>query len=129
MTNSRIGNYVLSQILGEGNFGQVKRGEDEKGNLYAVKIVKRVDNNQASERKLQALRNEAEIMGQLNNDQCRDRIVQFVNFYGNEVEIFDDGSQIPVACLVMELLEEGELFDIVKAGGAIREDIARFYIR
>lgn len=57
-------------------------------------------------------------------------IAKTLDFHANAMWVKSDGSQIPVAIIVLELVTKGELYDYVAtAGGPLPEPIVRFYFR
>jgi serine/threonine protein kinase len=59
-------------------------------------------------------------------------IANVLDFHGNATWQKSDGSSTLVACIILELVENGELFDYVATagvGGPLPESIVRFYFR
>ena len=56
-----------------------------------------------------------------------DHVIRYVEFNTDGVMVKDDGREIEVAYITMELIEGGELFDYVANTGKFSEDICKFY--
>jgi len=57
-----------------------------------------------------------------------DNIVNMKEFNIDGVWEKDSGN-LPIAYIVLELIEEGELFDFIATGGPFSEEICRYYFR
>jgi serine/threonine protein kinase len=124
---SRIGDYTLTKTLGCGITSKVKLAHDSQGNAWAIKIFDKTNPN-VTEGLLKALQSEVGVLKKLNHDN----IVNMKEFSIDGVWEKASGNK-PVAYIVLELLEEGELFDFIaidpETHGPFSEEICRYYFR
>lgn len=121
--SSTIGQYTLGRTLGSGFSAKVKLATDPNGNRFAIKIF-RLDNPENTRRLLQLTENEFNIMRGMDNPH----VLKYIDFSLNSVW-HKKGREIPVAYIVMELVQGGELFDYVANSGPFNEQICRYYAR
>ena len=97
----RLGNYEISQVLGEGGMASVYRARQvNMGRDVAIKVIKTSANN-AEEFTLRFER-EARTVAALNHPHI--------------LKVFDFGQQDDLAYLVMELQPGGSLAELIAAG-------------
>ena len=87
------------------------------GSMVAIKFLNE-DNNYDD------VKTEVDYMKNLNHPN----IVKCIGFKEDGLQVKDDGKEIPVAYIVMELVEFGELYGYV-ANKALRPEICRFYFK
>ena len=94
----RVGDYELCEVLGEGSFATVRRARHTKtGHEFAVKCL---DKQQIEKQHMsKQLKREIAIMRLIKHP----RVVQFYEVLASKTKIY----------LVLELVEGGELFDLV----------------
>lgn len=109
-----VGPYVLGKTLGRGNYGVVKQAINrDTGKAYAIKIVKTdvvVEDKPESDIQL-----EIRIMKALDHKN----IVSLIDVMTSPKRFF----------MVMELVEDGELFDFIVDNGKQDEPAARKYFQ
>ena len=89
--------YKIETTLGKGNFATVKRCKNrETGERFAVKVMSKA---KLTEDMRQAILNEIDILKQIDHP--------------NIVKLFDVFEDERHFCLVMELMNGGELFDLI----------------
>lgn len=109
---------VRERLLGSGTFAQVRLGIDRQtGDKFAVKLIdkKRFSRNHGSDR-CEALKDEVEILRHISHPN----IIKLYDFFENEQSMW----------LVLELVEGGDLFDLLtKNGKGVSESRARTIFR
>ncbi|KAI9710032.1 MAG: hypothetical protein M1828_002335 [Chrysothrix sp. TS-e1954] len=106
----RFGSYTIGRTLGEGEFGKVKLGWQQDGNLQvAVKMIRREKLN--TEGRRMKVDREIEILRRLNHPN----IVQFHERIENQHLIG----------VVLEYAAGGELFDFILKNHYLRDDSAQ----
>lgn len=110
----KIGDYILSQVLGVGSFGKVKLATHElTGERFACKIL---DKSVVRERTLSLqVRKEITVMERLKHPN----IVGLSKVYNTKDKIY----------IIMELVTGGELFEEIIRHKRLDENQARFYFR
>jgi serine/threonine protein kinase len=122
---SQIGNYQLQRTLGTGQYSKVKLGVHlDNGKRYAIKIMKKGD-PKVDATCLNLLKTEVETMSKLSHPN----ILNMLGYSENIDVEKENGSKVPVVCMVLELAEGGELFDYIISGGAFNERTCRFYFK
>lgn len=119
-----LGDYILGHKLGSGQFSKVREGI-KSGNKYAVKYIKKTEDNLLSKACLDLVLNEVKVMSDLNHPN----IVKLHEYSDKGVIERPDGKKVPVLYLVLELITGGELFDYVAIGKRFSEKIARHYFK
>lgn len=110
----RVGDYELSEILGEGSFAVVRRAKHvETGDEFAIKCI---DKSQVEKQKMsKQLKREIAVMKKIKHP----RVVRFHEVLASKTKIY----------LVLELLTGGELFDKLVKEKGFGEDKARHYFQ
>lgn len=97
--------YEFVELIGTGKFSEVYKGVEVATNFYwAIKVIEK---KKLSEQEREMMRSEVAIMRLLNHHN----VVQMK-------EVFEDKQKL---YLVMELVEGGELFDLIKARKVLSE--------
>jgi serine/threonine protein kinase len=122
---SQIGKYQLQRTLGTGKYSKVKLGVHlDNGTRYAIKIMKKQDATDDA-LFLNLLKTEVETISKLSHPNTVNMLE-----YSEDIDVEkENGSKVPVFCMVLELAEGGELFDYVFHGGAFNERTCRFYFK
>ncbi|KAJ3357529.1 NUAK SNF1-like kinase 1, partial [Entophlyctis luteolus] len=111
---SRVGNYLLTETIGEGTFGKVKLSVDiRSGEKLAIKVIQKSKIKTAKQ--MNSVQREVRLMKLLKHPH----IVEVKETLENKEQIF----------LVMELASGGELFDYIAQQCHQDEDMARLYFR
>ncbi|KAL9180634.1 hypothetical protein ACHAXT_011087 [Thalassiosira profunda] len=110
----RVGDYELCEVLGAGSFATVRRARHVKtGREYAVKSL---DKQQIEKQRMgKQLKREIAILRLIEHP----RVVRFYEVLASKTKIY----------LVLELVEGGELFDLLVKEKGFGEDKARFFFR
>ncbi|CAM9400338.1 unnamed protein product, partial [Ectocarpus fasciculatus] len=118
-----MGRFAIGELMGKGMQASVRRGKDlQTGNEVALRIVNR---RQLTPAKLQKLEQEINMM----------KIVSHPNIISLKQVEMDlewqrmDGSTKRVALMVLELADNGELFDYLMYSGHFSDEITRAYMR
>ena len=112
------GRYALGNKLGAGMQAEVRAARDTStGQNVAVKIL---DRSNMKSKTLIALEREVNIMKTISHPNVLD-------LKSAEMDIFFESK--PVAVLVLELAEGGELFDYLMYSGYFEEALARTYMQ
>lgn len=120
---STLDHYTCIKTLGSGISAKVKLGQTADGKRYALKIYDK-SNPSNSAKALETLEKETSSYQKLKHPY----MVNLIDFKDHAIWNKSDGRQIPVAYMVLELLEGGELFDYV----ALKQfpvDICRYYFQ
>lgn len=122
--NLTLDDYSIIRTLGAGYSGVVKLGLHSNSQQYfALKIINKNLNNYA--KVLEDLEKEAKIMHSLDHKYIT-KLIDFktdgVMSSGNEVIEKD------VAYAVLEVAENGEIFDVIFKTGALKENTVRYYL-
>jgi len=120
---SRIGEFVITKTLGAGVTSKVKLATDPQGGVWAIKIFDKANPNVTSSL-IKALRAEVETLKNLSHPN----IVNMKDYNENGVWEKSSGNK-DIAYIVLELISGGELFDFIATGGALPENICRYYFR
>ncbi|KAJ3282388.1 NUAK SNF1-like kinase 1 [Rhizoclosmatium sp. JEL0117] len=110
----RVGDYILTDTIGEGTFGKVKLGiHFQTGEKCAVKAIQK---------------SKIKTVKQMNSVQREVRLMKLLKHphIVDVKETFEDGDQI---FLVMEYASGGELFDYIAQQCQQDENMARVYFR
>ena len=87
--------YKIQRTIGKGSFATVRKAKNRQTNEYvAVKVLSK---RKMAQEDIESLKNEIEIMKTVDHPN----IVRLVDFFEDEAHY----------CLIMELMEGGELFD------------------
>ena len=122
---SQVDQYQIIRKLGAGTFAKVKLALDTcTGVLVALKVMKG-DEASIPQRYLAQRKSEIEALSRLNHPS----IVRILNVNLNAVYMSKSGRQFPVAYIAMELMVNGELFDVISYTGRMEAPIARVYFR
>ena len=121
---SKLGKYTLVRTLGSGANSRVKLAQDENGNYFAIKILKKAD-SERDRRILELVITEVQTMSQLNHSN----MVNLIEYNREGIQTKADGRTKTVFYIVLELASGGELFDYVAQTGAFSEPVARYYFR
>jgi serine/threonine protein kinase len=92
----RINNYTLIDKIGQGSYGKVYQAIDENNNIYAIKVINKI-NNKLCKYELQNIQKEIAIMKKL-------RHKNIVSLY----EVIDDPTEKRVY-IVMQYIENGPI--------------------
>lgn len=112
--SKKIGKYEIGRVLGKGNFSKVRLATDTtNGERYAIKIIDKA--LLARDHLEDQIRREISIMKVLRHKY----IVQMREAFQTTKHMY----------VVMELVEGGELFDMVADQGRLPEDVARKYFQ
>jgi 5'-AMP-activated protein kinase, catalytic alpha subunit len=107
----KVGKYTLGKQLGSGSFGVVKLAVDEDENAFAIKIISL---KLIKEKKLaKQVKREIALMKLLKHKH----IVQLIEVLKSETDLY----------LVLELVQKGELFDLIDVKKKLDEAEARLY--
>jgi 5'-AMP-activated protein kinase catalytic alpha subunit len=111
LAHMKIGKYTLGRPLGSGSFGKVRLAVDEDGNSFAMKIIslKMIKAKKLSTQ----VKREIAVMKLLKHKH----IVQLIEVLKSDTDLY----------LVMELVQSGELFDLIVTKSKLDEDEARHY--
>ena len=113
ITRNILDIYKIEQTIGIGAFARVKRVKHrETGNRYAVKVYQI---NKMSEGEKESMNTEIEILKQIDHPN----IIKLYDVYEDEKYI----------CLVIELMEGGELFDLIHEQKRFSEEQAQEIIK
>lgn len=123
MDRTTLDRYKVLRTLGEGGFSKVKMVEDEHNHRYAAKIFK-TSASQLSERKEENLLNEVNNLKNIHHPN----VLSFIKYQENGRYV-KGGREKKVTYLLMELCENGSLFDFVFKNGFMEESYCRFYFR
>ena len=105
--------YKIEATLGKGNFATVKKCKNRAtGEKFAVKVMSK---KAITDDERQAILNEIEILKQIDHPN----IVKLI-------DVFEDERHF---CLIMELMEGGELFDLIVEKDHFSEAEARNVVR
>ncbi|KAJ3027031.1 UNVERIFIED_CONTAM: Protein kinase [Siphonaria sp. JEL0065] len=110
----RIGDYILTETIGEGTFGKVKLGiHYQNGEKCAVKAIQK---------------SKIKTVKQMNSVQREVRLMKLLKHphIVDVKETLEDGDQI---FLIMEYANGGELFDYIAQQCQQDENMARLYFR
>jgi len=120
-----LGNYILGRTLGSGANSKVKLAtHKDTQQKVAIKILKKSD-TQNDAKFLELVLTEVKTMATLSHGN----IVNFLEYNENATVKKEDGREVPVIYIVLELATGGELFDYVATTGRFSEEIARFYMK
>lgn len=118
-----LGRFAVGELMGKGMQASVRRGKDlQTGVQVALRVV---DRRQLTPAKLQKLEQEINMM----------KIVSHPNVISLKHVEMDiewqrlDGSTKRVAMMVLELADNGELFDYLMYSGHFSDEITRAYMR
>lgn len=118
-----LGRFAVGDLMGKGMQASVRRGKDlQSGTEVALRVVNR---RQLTPAKLQKLEQEINMM----------KIVSHPNVIALKHVEMDiewqriDGSSKRVALMVLELADNGELFDYLMYSGHFSDEITRAYMR
>ena len=118
--------FQLLKELGSGSFGDVylvKAIQTEQ--LYACKVKKPSDDQQISDKDLLDLEKEVRYVSQMQNEL----IIGIKAVGRGMLDWHDNQNKHEVLYIIMDFVENGELFNIVQNTGKFSEPLARFYFR
>ena len=105
--------YKIQRTIGKGSFATVRKAKNRQTNEYvAVKVLSK---RKMAPEDVDSLKNEIEIMKTVDHPN----IVKMIDFFEDEAHY----------CLIMELMEGGELFDQILQREQFNESEARQAIR
>ncbi|EFX77430.1 hypothetical protein DAPPUDRAFT_305787 [Daphnia pulex] len=100
--------YEIGRIIGDGNFAVVREGIDRRTrDRYALKLI----DKKRCQGKEVVLESEVQVLGRLRHP--------------NVVKLYDVIDANSILCLVLELVEGGDLFDAIAAAGKFSEPEAK----
>ena len=100
--------YEIGRIIGDGNFAVVREGLDRgTKRRYALKLI----DKKRCQGKEVVLESEVQVLGRLRHP--------------NVVKLYDVIDASAILCLVLELVEGGDLFDAIAAAGKFTEPEAK----
>ena len=121
----QLGKYTLLRTLGTGANSKVKLALDkETGNYYAVKVMKKGDQN-LDDKMLELVITEVRTMEGLNHPN----IVNLKDYSDKGKIKKSNGKEIDCIYITLELATGGEMFEYVATTGRFDEPIARFYFK
>lgn len=119
--NKRIGQYIIHQTIGDGSSCKVKLATNTKnGQRVAVKIL----NKDLSDDNLEIIMQEVAAIRQI---KPHDSIQTYLGSGHELYQKKDKSKSRMVYYFVLELAENGILFDYLVQSGAFSEKLARFY--
>lgn len=121
---NRLGDYVLGKKLGSGQYSKVREGY-KASDKYAMKYMKKELNPHISKTCLDLINNEVKIMSELDHPN----LVKLYEYSDKGVIEKNNGKNVPVLYLVLELITGGELFDYIAVGGRFSDKLARHYFK
>ncbi|KAH9604459.1 hypothetical protein KSS87_016526 [Heliosperma pusillum] len=114
VTRTRVGKYELGKTLGEGNFAKVKFAKNvETGDFFAIKILNR--DLVLRHKMIEQIKREIATMKVIKHPN----VVQLHEVMASKTKIY----------MVLELVDGGELFDIIAKQGRLKESDARKYFQ
>lgn len=109
-----LADFSLLTTLGTGTFGRVRLVKDKKSaNYYALKILKKVELIRMKQ--VDHIRSEITILGCIENPF----IVNMIGFFQDERKLY----------MVLEFVQGGELFSLLRREGRFKNDQACFYAK
>lgn len=100
--------YEIGRIIGDGNFAVVREGVDRRTkNRFALKLI----DKKRCQGKEVVLESEVQVLSRLRHP--------------NVVKLYDVIDANSILCLVLELVEGGDLFDAIAAAGKFSEPEAK----
>ena len=121
MERSYLDEYQVLNTLGEGGFSEVKLVQDSHNQKFAAKILKE-HLASMSERQESCLLNEVNNLKLINHPN----VLGFIKFQESG-RYRKRGREKRVTYIIMELCENGSLFDFVFKNGFMEERLCRFY--
>ncbi|XP_057532692.1 CBL-interacting serine/threonine-protein kinase 9 [Amaranthus tricolor] len=113
-TRTRVGKYELGKTLGEGNFAKVKFAKNvENGDFVAIKILNR--DKVLQHKMVEQIKREIATMKEIKHPN----VVKLHEVMASKTKIY----------IVLELVDGGELFDIIAKQGRLKESEARKYFQ
>ncbi|KAL2893387.1 CBL-interacting serine/threonine-protein kinase 9 [Bienertia sinuspersici] len=113
-TRTRVGKYELGKTLGEGNFAKVKLARNiDNGDFLAIKILNR--DIVLQHKMVEQIKREISTMKVIKHPN----VVKLHEVMASKTKIY----------IVLDLVEGGELFDIIAKQGRLKEDEARKYFQ
>lgn len=119
-----IGQYTLHKKLGSGASAEVWEAS-YKNEKYAVKYVKMVDTGDKNKNVLELFEREYKALGDLKHPN----VIGLHEFEEKGVLRRNNGEEVPVIYLAIELAPGGELFDYVALTGHFSDSLARYYFK
>ena len=106
--------FVIKQTLGTGTFGRVRLVKcNASANHYALKILKKVELIRLKQ--VDHIKSEINILGAVENPF----IVNMVGFFQDDVKLY----------MVLEFIQGGELFSLLRKEGRFKNDAACYYTK
>ena len=120
--------YMIGKTIGSGQYSKVKLCTKIKSNTssFAIKIFK--DHTLKDSSELQLIKNEINFLQKVKNDNVIN-IHDFNISSGVIKDEFEIESKKNVSYIVLDYLEKGELYDLVKAKKVFPPNIARFFFK
>ena len=101
----KIDNFVCKKTLGTGASGKVKLAIDPNEQEFALKVFAKFNSDKDVE-VIELLKREVEVYQQLKHPN----LAGMMGFSESSVKIKNDGSEVPVAYLLLEFISKGEFF-------------------
>lgn len=118
-----MGRFAIGELMGKGMQASVRKGKDlQTGQEVALRIVER---RQLTPAKLQKLEQEINMMKMLSHPN----VIALKHVEMDMEWQRMDGSTKRVALMVLELADNGELFDYLMYSGHFSDEITRAYMR
>ena len=111
-----IGQYRITEQLGQGATAKVFLGLDNADKSYAIKVMNREDT--------ELVKSELDALNNLNHPN----IVNLVE-YNQNGHFEKSGKKTDISYIVLELADGGELIDYVMTNGPFEENMARFFFQ
>lgn len=109
----RVGNYTVGAAIGMGATGTVYRGEHvETGQLVAIKMV---STQSMKEEFIKSIKKEMYLLKKISHEN----IVKYIDFIQTEYHY----------AIILELIESGSLYGIIKKFGPIQEPLVVIFIK
>lgn len=105
---STIDQYTCTKTLGSGISAKVKLARNAEGKRVAIKVFSKATSDEKRKAE-ETLKQEVEVYKNLQHPY----MVNLIEYKADAVKTKGDGTKVPVAYIVMELVNGGELFDYV----------------
>lgn len=132
VNKASITNYKLLKTIGKGLYSKVKlaASKTHSNQFYAIKIIKRHHVEKVSLSMFrQILLNEVTLLNKMDHPN----IIKLVEYNVNgEIVVKKNSKTIQIYFIVLELVEQGDLFSYIKvqnARGGFNEQFSRYYFK